>query len=302
MDRYINCIAHKSSDGNLLIGDKETALVDCGMAFCAAETIQMVKNALKGRPLDYIFFTHTHYDHIGALPFFREEWPGLRTVISALGAAALLKDTPRLVIRELSLTASLAYTGSPAGVFSDDVYTSSFQGDIIVEDGGSVSLGDLTVKVLETPGHTRDSISFFVPELDLLIMNESPGVLMPDGSVMPCFLSSSAGVINSINKSKQISHRHLSLPHRGYINNDEAEGFFDKALSSNLACRSFILEMKNRGLSDGEMLDSFFRQYSTEELLKYQPREAFFINARAMISCVLREDINHQSQTMERKA
>jgi len=115
MDRFVNCIAHQSSEGQLLIGDNYTALFDCGMMFCGEKTIQNVKNALNDRAvnmnnthkrtLDYIFLTHTHYDHIGALPYFRKEWENVRVVTGETGAAVLLKNTPRRVIRELSLAA-----------------------------------------------------------------------------------------------------------------------------------------------------------------------------------------------------
>ena len=285
MDKYISCIVHNASDGNLLIGDKYSALIDCGMAFCAEETIQKVKDSLKGKPLDYIILTHTHYDHIGALPFFRKEWPALQTVTSDVGAAILLKDTPRRVIRELSLVAAEKYGVLIDTAYSDDV----FSGDIIVQDGGSISLGGLTVDVVETPGHTRDSLSFFIPELEMFVLSETPGVLLPDGSMQPGYLSSYTDTISSIAKCRKIPHRYLSLPHCGIVNDKDADGFFDKALAATAAYRDFIIKMKEKGLNEDEMQNSLFQRYASDILLSYQPKEAFMTNARARIASTLRD-------------
>ena len=50
-------------------------MIDCGMAYSAGETISNIKEILNGRSLDYILISHTHYDHIGALPYIKKEFP-----------------------------------------------------------------------------------------------------------------------------------------------------------------------------------------------------------------------------------
>jgi glyoxylase-like metal-dependent hydrolase (beta-lactamase superfamily II) len=285
VNKFINCIAHNSSEGNLLVGENHTAFIDCGMAFCAEETIQKAKNSLNGRVLDYIFFSHTHYDHIGALPFFRKEWPKLRTVTSVIGAEILLKDTPRRVIRQLSLVAAETHGVMIDANYSDDV----FRADVIVKEGDSISLGGLCVQILETPGHTRDSLAFFIPELEVLVLNETSGVLMPDGSIYPGYLTSYTDTINSIDKCRQIPYKFLSLPHRSIVSDEDANGFFERTLVVTTVCRNFILSMKEKGLNENEMQDLFCKQYYSEILANFQPKEAFMANARATISCTLKE-------------
>ena len=284
MHRYVNCIAHNSSEGQLLIGEEQTALIDCGMAFCADKTIINIKNALGERPLNYIFLTHTHYDHIGALPFIKKEWPGAKVVTSEAGAAVLLKDTPRRVIRELSINAAKVHGNTFDFSYSDDV----FKADVVVKDKDTIPLGEITVEVLETPGHTRDSLCYFVPEMELLILNETPGVLMPDGFMYPCYLTSFDDTIRSIEKCRSMPYKYLSLPHRGIAKQEDADGYFDKTLAANITCRDFIFEMKEKNLNEDEMLDMFYQKYGSETLLTYQPKEAFIANARATITCTLK--------------
>jgi len=286
MNRYINCIVHQTSCGNLLIGGDSAGLFDCGMLFCAEETIAKVKRHLAGRPLDYIFASHTHYDHIGALPAFRAQWPLLKLVTCAVGEAILLKDTPRRVIRELSVTAAERFA---PGIEVPDYDDDAFHADVAVKEGDAISLGGLTVEVVETPGHTRDSLSWFIRELGLLILSETTGVLKPDGKLYTSYLTGFGDTMRSIEKCRNVTYKHLSLPHMGIISPERAESFFDRAARTAAECRDFILELYRGGAGEDAIVERYADKYADKTLAKMQPMEAFWINAKATVACTLRE-------------
>jgi glyoxylase-like metal-dependent hydrolase (beta-lactamase superfamily II) len=150
--------------------------------------------------------------------------------------------------------AALEYNGKFDTAYSDD----AFHADVIVKDGDSIPLGGLSVETLETPGHTRDTLSFFIPELEMLIASETTGVLLPDDTVYLPYLTGFNDTISAIEKCRRMPYKFLSLPHRGLAGEKDANGFFDKAQEAGTACRDFILEMNEKKLDQETMLDMFF--------------------------------------------
>jgi len=227
---------------------------------------------------------------MGALPFLRNEWPSLRLVTSQTGADVLLKNTPRRVIRELSITAAKECNSKFEAAYNDAAYgDGAFHANVIVKDGDIIQLGGVSVKTLETPGHTRDSLSFFIPELELLIVSETAGFMLPNGNVYPTYLTSFNDTVNSIEKCRKIPYKFLSFPHYGVVGTQYADGFFDKAMKAAVDCRDFIMDMNEKKLDNEAMFEKFVQKYGSEELYAYQPRAAFDINTRATIACTLRE-------------
>ena len=90
--------------------------------------------------LQYILLTHTHYDHIGAAAELKRA-TGAKLAVSAEDAAGLTDGR-----RNLS-----AFGGKPV---------EAAEADVLLKDGDELLLGNRTVRVLFTPGHTGGGVCF----------------------------------------------------------------------------------------------------------------------------------------------
>jgi glyoxylase-like metal-dependent hydrolase (beta-lactamase superfamily II)/uncharacterized membrane protein len=151
----------------LISGSEKTAVIDSGMAFGAEKLIENLKKELGDRKLDYVILTHTHYDHVGGLPYLRKEWPELVSLGAAYGKYVFERPNALKVIKNLSKTAWKTYRPDNK---RPKVLMEGLSIDQVIKEDDVISLGDRSLRVIETPGHTNCSLSF---------------VLEPDSVIFP---------------------------------------------------------------------------------------------------------------------
>ena len=98
----------------------------------------------KGVQVEYILLTHGHIDHIGAVDGLRERY-GAKVGIHK-GDALMLTNS----VQNLSRLMGKAYEFKPA--------------DFFLEDGQLLQVGNLKIKVIATPGHTKGGVCFLTDE------------------------------------------------------------------------------------------------------------------------------------------
>ncbi len=118
-------------------GSDQCAVVDPG------DDGQQVASLIQGLKLTpvAILLTHSHFDHVLGIPGLRETWPGLPVYCH-----------PADIPEEVSET-----------MFGMTVPTVAAFGNVTpYNEGDTVAVGPLTVKVIHTPGHTRGSVTLMV--------------------------------------------------------------------------------------------------------------------------------------------
>ena len=118
-------------------GSDQCAVVDPG------DDGQQVANLIQGLKLTpvAILLTHSHFDHVLGIPGLRETWPDLPVYCH-----------PADIPEEVSET-----------MFGMTVPTVTAFGNVTpYNEGDTVAVGPLTVKVIHTPGHTKGSVTLMV--------------------------------------------------------------------------------------------------------------------------------------------
>lgn len=285
---YIEYVtAGAGGDTLLVFGSEKTALHDCGMAFCAKEAIANIERALKkhGRDtLDYILLSHSHYDHIGALPYLKKRWPN--AIICGAQKAKDVFERPNA----LKLMEKL---GTEArDIFSDSkepILAEGFVVDRVVSEGDRIELGDEYFYVIETKGHTDCSLTYVLEPYSIMFLSESTGVLGNEGIIDTTILKSYRQSMESVEKCKNYGAKRLISPHFGIVPeyfNDEYWKLFKKLAEEK---KALFCALMKKGMTEEEMLKIFDKEYWNERLEQGQPKAAFLINGKAFIDMIIKE-------------
>ena len=104
------------------------------------EIVDMIKNILKGN-LKYIYLTHCHGDHIA----------GVTELKNQCGGKILIHRFDSEGLNDLSINLSMIIDLPPI----------ELEADSRIDDNDLIHLGELELKVIHTPGHTRGSTSLY---------------------------------------------------------------------------------------------------------------------------------------------
>ncbi len=277
-ENLIRVTAGTGGEAILLDTFEKTALFDTGMAYCAGEMCQNLRKALNGRPLDYIFISHSHYDHMGALSHVQKEFPEAKVAASAKAAKVFSSATARSVMNALSNEARELYSDR-----KDEVVIGDMHVDLICGEGDIVDLGGAEVKVYETKGHTDCCLSYLVEPISVLFTSESTGVVQDRFTVTSAILKSYDDCVASAEKCRDLHAVHLIIPHYGYIPSEANETYFSRFLEEIKAEKDFVQSWYAKGLSEEEVLEKYTERNWTSEREKEQPIEAFLTNARVTV-------------------
>ena len=284
MREYIVNVCGDSSNATWLIKGEKNVLYEAGMAYSADKMIENIKKELQGAPLDAVILSHSHYDHVSGIPFIKKEWPNAVVYGSAYAAKILEKPSVRATMRRLSEDAAKGAGLAELPEYDED----KFRIDVTVKEGDLLQIGDHTIAVYETPGHTKCSVSYLINE-DVLMASETVGVFK-GGWYMPCYLVGYQMCADAIEKLRKIPAKRLFISHMGIQDSVRMEENWEFIRTKLEETKEEIIEIIKTNETEEARLQIMKERYHDNVVDESeQPSFAFLLNAAATLKVIENE-------------
>lgn len=272
-------------DSAFLIDDGKTALLyDSGFGFTGEKLARKLRQHLGSRKLDYIFLTHSHYDHVYGSAYVAQAFPEVQVCAGEYAAKIFTKPGAKATMRELDTKMARS-----CGALSYCDLLDKLRVDIPLQDGQVIDAGEMSFLCLNLMGHTKCSFSFFEQNSGLFLACESMGSYNGTDDVVPECLVSSKMSLESIEKMRKLPITRILSPHYGVIEGEKVGWFISRAKESLLSTVKMITD----GLKNGESKEALAQKYKDRFYHGYikevYPVDAMNLNTKIMIDLIERE-------------
>jgi glyoxylase-like metal-dependent hydrolase (beta-lactamase superfamily II) len=286
-------LGHMESGIYFLEDGDEAMIINGGLSSIVPAVLRQIEEfGLKEGKITKLLILHSHFDHVGIVPFFKRRHPNLEIYASARAWKILEMQNAIDTINEFSRSVmdnlGLAKICSAYDLnWRDDV------SGITVSEGDCIRVGDTEMHVIETPGHSSCSISGYAPQLKALFPTDSAGIpfkeiLITSGN------SNYTQYQESLEKLKDLEADYVCADHYGYVIGDEAGNFISRTIEVAREHRSQMEETYRRtGNTDTaaqELTTSFFAEHPD-----------YFLS-QEILGVVYRQMIRHIAKATEGQA
>ena len=284
-DLTITDVRVHPGDSAFLADDGQTAILyDTGFAFTGYGVADNIARVLGERKLDWIFLTHSHYDHALGSAYVRRRWPDVKIAAGSYAAKIFQKPTARAVMRELDRKCALENGIAEYEDLIDELHV-----DLALEDGDVIEAGDLRFTAVALPGHTRCSMGFYEASRKLLLSCETPGVFDGESVVVPSYLVGYQMALDSIARVEEMDIEQILIPHLGLLNREQTAVYLKLARKSAVETAQELADILKNGGTHAEAVEHLRRKFYHGRIREAYPPAAFELNAGIKVKLIEKE-------------
>jgi glyoxylase-like metal-dependent hydrolase (beta-lactamase superfamily II) len=259
-------LGREESGVYLLEGNGSSMMVSGGMSYIVPDLLRQFKEfGIEENRIKKLLILHSHFDHVGIVPFFKRRHPEIEVYASERGWEILQMDKAILTINEFSR--NVAKRMKKEDVYS--TYDLEWRDDVsgkTIHDGDRIDLGDLEVSILETPGHSSCCIAAYVPGLKALFPTDGGGIPFDD-TIVTSGNSNYTNYQQSLERLKNLEVEVYCADHYGYVTGEEAREFISKSVEEAKKNRARMEQVyrstRDIDIAARKLISSFYKENSS---------------------------------------
>ncbi|MBP7528288.1 MAG: MBL fold metallo-hydrolase [Syntrophorhabdaceae bacterium] len=283
-----------------LLNSGTPVLFEAGFYSMGPLYVRDIRKVVADRDPGFLFLTHVHYDHCGAAAYFKRMFPGIK--ICASKRASEILSRPNAIDLMTSLSSNFTRLAETSPEIDGNTILHSvfepFDVDVIFDEEKIFTVdASISIRVLFTPGHTRDMLSYYIPERRILIATESAGCRSQTGQIVSEFLVDFDAYITSLKRLAALDSDIFCQGHHFVYTGSDVKDFFDSSLEAAFTFRRRVLELLEMEKDSVEKVVERIKQeeYDPNPGPK-QPEKAYLLNLKTRVAHLAGKTQQHRNR------
>jgi glyoxylase-like metal-dependent hydrolase (beta-lactamase superfamily II) len=224
-------LGREESGAYYLEGRNGAIMINGAMSYILPDVLaQMNTFGLDPGKITKFLILHSHFDHVGIVPYFKRTYPAIEVIASA-PAWKIFAMPKAIEIMNSFSRMSAKQVGVEEVLKAYDLEWRDDMTGVPVGEGGRIDLGGVTLTLMDTPGHSNCSITAYEPNIKAMFASDAAGIPYKE-TIFPSMNTNVMQYLESLEKLKPLAVSYLCADHYGYITGEEAGKFIDLSLEA----------------------------------------------------------------------
>lgn len=234
-----------------LEGRDGAIMINGGLSYILPEVLAQMKDFRLDPARIYKFLIlHSHFDHVGIVPYFKRNYPDIEVMASA--AAWRIFAMPKAIeVMNRFSQLSAEQMDRPKALSRYDLEWREDISGTVVAEGDKIDFGGGVLYIISTPGHSNCSISAFEPTMKALFASDAVGIPFHN-TLFPSMNTNMHQFLESLEKLSPLDVSYVCADHYGYIIGEEAGACVARTIEEALKWKTYLKDCYHKHGGDIE--------------------------------------------------